>query len=74
MNPGNALVRAELKWTKPVYQGDTIRSEVTLVDKKSLEDHRGLVTLKARVDYSWLAFVFISLYTLTQTFGSLPVD
>jgi acyl dehydratase len=44
-----ALVGCTIKWTKAVLPGDTIRSHVTVVGKKTLPDNRGLVTLKAKV-------------------------
>jgi 3-hydroxybutyryl-CoA dehydratase len=43
-----ALVSARMKWLKAVRHGDTIRSEVVVIDKKPLENHRGFVTLKAK--------------------------
>jgi acyl dehydratase len=44
-----ALVAMTTRWSKPVYPGYTLRSEVIVTDKKDLKDNRGLVTLTARV-------------------------
>lgn len=43
-----ALTSAKMKWSKAVHHGDTIRSKVVVSEKKPLENHRGLVTLKAK--------------------------
>jgi 3-hydroxybutyryl-CoA dehydratase len=43
-----ALVGSTIKWTKAVLPGDTVKSHVTVVGKKTLADNRGLVTLKAK--------------------------
>ena len=40
---------AQSNGPKQFSPGDTIRSQVTVVGKKSLPDNRGLVTLKAKV-------------------------
>ena len=44
-----ALVGMSVRWSKPVYPGNTLRSEVTVASKKELKDNRGLVTLTARI-------------------------
>ena len=43
-----ALVGCTIRWTKAVFHGDTIKSHVTVEEKKTLPDNRGLVTLKAK--------------------------
>lgn len=43
------LVGASMKWTKAIKPGNTIRAELTVGGKESLEKRQGLVTLRAVV-------------------------
>jgi len=44
-----ALVGMAVRWMRPVYFGDTLRTEVIVSSKKVLKDKRGLVVLTGRV-------------------------
>jgi acyl dehydratase len=50
VRPGGGLYGInDLRWTQPVYVGDTIHNEEEIVDKEPYDDEKGQITYERRV-------------------------